>query len=57
MNLNVWDVFRKELEEIVVRFNRWMTFIEIVQYIGLALSITALALLIWKILRERRKPE
>ncbi len=49
------EVFRKELEEIVIRFNRWMTFIEIVQYIGLALSIVALMLLIGSYIKEMRK--
>ncbi len=49
------EVFRKELEEIVLRFGRWMTFIEIVQYTGLALSILALMLLIGRFIKERRK--
>lgn len=55
--MNEYDIFRQELEEIVIRFNRWMTFIEIVQYIGFALSMLALALLIVRILKERKEKE
>ena len=45
----------QEVAEIAARFNRWMTFIEIVQIAGLVLSITALVMLVVKIIRERKE--
>ena len=45
----------QEAAEIAARFNRWMTFIEIIEIAGLVLSITALVLLVVKIIRERKE--
>lgn len=50
-----YQIFYQQIEEIMLRFNRWMTFIEIVETAGLVLSITALVLLVVKVRKERKK--
>ena len=50
-----YQIFYQQIEEIMLRFNRWMTFIEITETAGLVLSITALVLLIVKVRKERKK--
>ena len=50
-----YQIFYQQIEEIMLRFNRWMTFIEIVEIAGFVLSITALALLVVKVRAERKK--
>lgn len=45
----------QEVTELAAKFNRWMTFIEIIEIAGLVLSITALVLLVVKIIRERKE--
>ena len=52
--MNDYQIFYDQIAEIAARFNRWMTFIEIVQYTALALSITALVLLIVKVRNDRK---
>ena len=50
-----YQIFYQQIEEIMPRINRWMTFIEIVEITGFVLSITALVLLVIKVRDERKK--
>ena len=50
-----YQIFYDQIAELAARFNRWMTFIEIVEIAGLVLSITALVLLVIKVRAERKK--
>jgi hypothetical protein len=50
-----YQIFYQQIEEIMLRINRWMTFIEIVEITGFVLSITALVLLVIKVRDERKK--
>ena len=49
-----YQIFYDQIAEIAARFNRWMTFIEIVETAGLVLSITALVLLLVRIRKDRK---
>ena len=49
-----YEIWYQQIEEIMLRFNRWMTFIEIIEIAGAVLSITALVLLIIKIRKEQK---
>ena len=52
--MTYYQIFYDQIAEIALRFNRWMTFIEIVEIAGLVLSITALVLLLVKFRKEKK---
>ena len=53
MHVNDCEAFRQQIGEILIRFDRWMTFIGIIEWTGFALSMIALALLLMQIRKER----